>query len=377
MKFGDLWFSVAAMTTRRDFIVTATLAGAVAHTSKAFAEETPVGNPEAKKSGQHYRPPVRFGLGGVAIGNAVRITPDEDAEQALAAAWEGGVRYFDTSPWYGLGLSERRFGHYLDDRKREDFVISTKIGRLLVPDRDFKHGMWKGDLGFNYRYDYTAGGARRSVEDSLQRLGLSSIDIVFIHDLSPDNEDMKDKWTDFFAIAAKGAMPELTRMRDEGIIKGWGFGVNTIEPILKALEVADPDIFLAATQYSLMKHEDSLARLFPACEKHGASIVVGAPLNFGFLAGLDRYDYGGTIPAGFKEKREKISRLAAKHGTDLRTAALQFTAAPPVVAATIPGARNAAQARENAASMKATIPAAFWVEMKQEKLIAENAPIPG
>jgi len=364
------------MTTRRDFILAASLAGAVATTSRAFAAETPAAKAEPKKSGAHYRPPVRFGLGGVAIGNGFRVTPDADAEQALAAAWEAGVRYFDTSPWYGLGLSERRFGHFLDDQKREDFVISTKIGRLLVPDRDFKHGMWKGGLGFNYRYDYTAAGTRRSIEDSLQQLDLSSIDIVFIHDLSPDNGDMKEKWTDFFDIAAKGAMPELSRMRDEGLIKGWGFGVNTIEPILKALEVADPDLFLAATQYSLMKHEESVDRLFPACEKHGASIVVGAPLNAGFLAGLDRYDYGGTIPAGFKEKREKMKSLAEKHGTDLRTAALQFTAAPAVVAATIPGARTAVQARENAASMKATIPAAFWAEMKQQKLIAENAPVP-
>lgn len=365
------------MTTRRDFMMAATLTGAIASSSKAFAQATPAATGETKMSGAHYRPDVRFGLGGVAIGNGFRVSPDEEAEQALAASWDAGVRYFDTSPWYGLGLSERRFGHFLDGRKREDFVISTKIGRLLVPDPQFKHGMWKGDLGFNYRYDYTAEGTRRSIEDSLQRLGLSSIDIVFIHDLSPDNGDMKDKWTDFFDIAAKGAMPELTRMRDEGLIKGWGFGVNTIEPILKALEVSDPDIFLAATQYSLMKHEDSLARLFPACEKHGVSIVVGAPLNAGFLSGLDRYDYSGTIPEGFKEKRAKMHRLAETHGTDLRTAALQFTAAPAIVAATIPGARNAVQARENAASMKATITADFWAEMKQEKLIAENAPVLG
>lgn len=354
-------------------MIAATMAGAAATSSHVFAQAAD----ENKKSGGHYRPGVRSGLGGVAIGNGFRVTPDDDAEQALAAAWTAGVRYFDTSPWYGLGLSERRFGHFLDDQKREDFVLSTKIGRLLVPDRDFKHNMWKGDLGFNYRYDYTADGARRSVEDSLQRLGLSSIDIVFIHDLSPDNQDMKEKWTDFFDIAAKGAMPELTRMREEGLIKGWGFGVNTPEPILKALEVADPDIFLAATQYSLMKHEAALDGIFPACEKHGASIVVGAPLNAGFLAGLDRYDYGGNIPEGFKEKRVKMNRIAKAHGTDLRTAALQFTAAPSVVAATIPGARTALQAKENAASMKATIPADFWAEMKKEKLIAENAPVPG
>lgn len=376
MNLEESGLMVKYMTTRRDFMIAAAFAGAAATAPQVFAQAAPAETEDAKKSGQRYRPDVRFGLGGVAIGNGFRVTSDDDAEQALAAAWSAGVRYFDTSPWYGLGLSERRFGHFLDDQKREDYVLSTKIGRILVPDRDFKHGMWKGDLGFNYRYDYTAEGARRSVEDSLQRLGLSSIDIVFIHDLSSDNGDMKDKWTEFFDIAAKGAMPELSRMRDEGLIKGWGFGVNTVEPILKALEVSDPDIFLAATQYSLMKHEASLEKLFPACEKHGASIVVGAPLNAGFLAGLDRYDYRGIIPEGFKEKREKMNRIAGEHGIDLRTAALQFTTAPAVVAATIPGARNAMQAQENAASMKAVIPADFWAEMKKEKLIAENAPVP-
>ncbi len=144
------------MTTRRDFLLAATLTGAIATTPKTSAAEPPAEKAGMKKPGQRYRPEMNFGLGGVAIGNGFRVTSDEDAEQALAAAWEGGVRFFDTSPWYGLGLSERRFGHFLDDQKREDFVISTKVGRLLVPDRDFKHGMWKGDLGFNYRYDYTA-----------------------------------------------------------------------------------------------------------------------------------------------------------------------------------------------------------------------------
>ncbi len=356
------------MKTRRDFLTTAMLASAAAVSGSTAAEKV--------KSGKHYRTPVKIGMGGVAIGNGFSVTPDEQADAAMTAAWEAGVRYFDTSPWYGLGLSERRFGHFLDGQKRDEYVLSTKIGRLLVPDPKFKHGMWKGQLGFNYKYDYTAGGTRRSVEDSLQRMGLSSIDVVFIHDLSPDNGDMKDKWTDYFDIAVKGAMPELTKMRDEGLIKAWGFGVNRPQPILKALEVSDPDIFLAATQYSLMKHEDALENLFPACDKHGVSLVIGAPLNAGFLAGLDRYDYGGTIPEGFKEKREKMMKIAKNHDTDLRTAALQFTAAPAVVSATIPGARTARQVTENMASMKAKIPPEFWEVMKKEKLISANAPVP-
>ncbi|MBX3742158.1 MAG: aldo/keto reductase [Akkermansiaceae bacterium] len=358
------------MTTRRKFLTTAMLASAAATAGSTAAE---------KKSaeGKHYRTPVKIGMGGVALGNGFAVTPDAQADETMAAAWEAGVRFFDTSPWYGLGLSERRFGHFLDGQKRDEFVLSTKIGRLMTPDENFRHGMWKGHLGFNYKYDYTAAGTRRSIEDSLQRMGLSSIDIVFIHDLSPDNGDMKEKWTEYFDIAAKGAMPELTKMRDEGIIKAWGFGVNRPQPILKALEVSDPDIFLAATQYSLMKHEDALENLFPACNDHGVSLVIGAPLNAGFLAGLDRYDYGGKIPEGFKEKREKMMKVAKNYDTDLRTAALQFTAAPSVVSATIPGARTPKQVEENMASMKAKIPPEFWEVLKKEKLISANAPVPG
>ena len=324
----------------------------------------------------HFRPLQRFGLGGVAIGNAFRPTTDEQAQEALEGAWAAGVRYFDTSPWYGLGLSERRFGHFLHNKKREEYVLSTKVGRLLKPTQNIPKTMWQAPAPFKYEYDYSAAGIRRSVEDSLQRLGIESLNIVFIHDLSPDNGDMKDKWTEYFKTAQNGAMPELTRMREEGLIKGWGLGVNTIEPILKTLEVADPDIFLSATQYSLMKHEDALNRLFPACEKKGVSIVVGAPLNAGFLAGADRYDYGDEIPAGFKEKRERISKIAQKHGTDLWTAALQFSAAPAVVSAVIPGTRSPVQAKENVEAMKVNIPAAFWAELKKEKLIAANAPEP-
>lgn len=318
----------------------------------------------------------KFGMGGVAVGNGFRVSPDSEATGAMEASWENGVRFFDTSPWYGLGLSERRMGHFLDDKKREDFVLATKIGRLMTPDAEFRHGMWKGTPGFNYRYDYTAEGTRRSIEDSLLRLGLPSIDVVFIHDLSPDNGDMKEKWTEYFAVAEKGAMKELAKMKEEGLIKAWGMGVNRPDPIMKCLEVAEPDVFLAATQYSLIDHEQALNGIFPACEKRGVSLVMGAPLNSGFLAGVDRYNYRTEIPKEHFEKREKLSKIAAAHGTDLRTAALQFTAAPAVVAATIPGARDAKQAEQNAASMKAKIPADFWKELKAEKLIAENAPVP-
>lgn len=365
------------MVTRRNFTKTVLAAtAAFSQTHEALGALTT--NTMEDQKNKKFRPAEKFGLGGVAIGNGFKINSDEQANQTMEAAWAAGVRYFDTSPWYGLGLSERRFGHFLYNKKREDYVLSTKIGRLLTPDAKFemRGGLWKSKLNFSYKYDFSAAGVRRSVEDSLHRLGLPYLDIVFIHDLSPDNGDMKDKWTTYFDEAAKGAMPELTRMREEGLIKAWGFGVNTIEPILKAIEVADPDIFLSATQYSLILHEDAVNRLLPVCEKRDISLVIGAPLNAGFLAGMNRYNYGGTIPEGYLEKRKKIETIAQKYKVDLRTAALQFSAAPKVVSSVIPGASTPEQAIQNAASMHVVIPSGFWDDLKREKLIAANAPVP-
>jgi len=375
------------MSTRRNFLSTSLKAATLTRLAPvvpAVSQDLPFMSDveniatEEQKEVPNQRSKLResFGLGGVAIGNAFRPTTDEQAQEAMQAAWDAGVRYFDTSPWYGLGLSERRFGQFLHNQRREDFVLSTKVGRLLKATKDLPQTMWISPSPFDYRYDYSAEGTRRSIEDSLQRLGLESIDIVFIHDLSPDNEDMKDDWLDYFKIAEKGAMPELTKMREEGIIKGWGLGVNTIPPILKTLEVADADIFLSATRYSLIDHEEALDQLFPACQERGVSIVSGAPLNSGFLAGIDRYNYSDSIPPAFLEKREKINSIATRHGVDVRTAALQFCAAPEVVSAVIPGTRYPEQAQENVASMSIKIPGDFWKELKTEELIASHAPVP-
>ncbi|MBV1833491.1 aldo/keto reductase [Novacetimonas pomaceti] len=327
--------------------------------------------------GQRFRPPTRLGIGGVPIGNGFAAGTDEDAEAALEAAWASGVRYFDTSPWYGLGLSERRFGHFLHTRPRDEFVLSTKVGRLLTAASRPPDGtMWHDPSPFAYRYDYTADGIRRSIEDSLQRLGISRIDIVYIHDLSPENRDMGDRWTTYFDQAAKGAIPVLTRMREEGLIKAWGLGVNTPQAVLRTIEMGDPDIVLLATQYSILRHDEALAHTLPALAPRGISVVVGAPLNAGYAAGRNRYDYQGTIPSGMAHKRAEMEAVAKRHGIDLRTVALQFAAAHPVVAAVIPGARNAAQMQANARSMEVSIPSALWDELKQKKLIAQAAPVP-
>lgn len=322
-----------------------------------------------------FRPPTRLGLGGVAIGNGFAPATDEQSEATLKAAWASGARYFDTSPWYGLGLSERRFGLFLKDQPRDELVLSTKVGRLFEAAASPPKTQWKDPSPFSYRYDYSAPAVRRSIEDSLQRLGLNRIDIVFVHDLSPDNDDLRD-WNEQFEVAKKGAFVELTKMRKEGLIRAWGLGVNRPEPALRTLEVADPDVFLLATQYSLIDHQEALLKTFPALEKRGVSVVAGSPLNAGYLAGRDRYNYKGTVPAGAAEKRARIERIAAKYGVDLRTVALQFCAAPRVVSAVIPGARTAAQAQANGQSMRVSIPPQLWADLKKEGLIHESAAVP-
>ncbi|BBO35955.1 aldo/keto reductase [Lacipirellula parvula] len=334
--------------------------------------------PTNKESGGKYRPPYRVGVGCVAIGNGFAPTTDEESQAALEAAWAVGVRYFDTSPFYGYGLSERRLGHFLHNHQPEEYVLSTKVGRIFKATSEKpKPSLWKEPSPFAFEYDYTADGVRRSIEDSLQRLGVSQIDIVFIHDLSPDNGDMGEKWTEYFEVAKKGAMPELTRMRDEGLIKAWGFGVNRPEPALRAAEVADPDLFLLATQYSLIEHDEAAKKTLPTLEKKGVSVVVGAPLMAGYLAGRERYLYGGTIPEWAPAKREKLAAAAAEHGIDLRTAALQFANAPRVVSAVIPGARTPEQAIANAKSLQVEIPAEFWESLRRDGLIAKEAAVPG
>jgi hypothetical protein len=192
-------FQEHVMTTRRAFLSAAVMGTAAAFTplfaqgqsvagaataGAAISGGRPLPTNTPSTSG-HYRPPYRVGLGGVPIGNGFKPTTDAQAQGALEAAWAAGVRYFDTSPWYGLGLSERRFGHFLHNQKRDDYVLSTKVGRSLKASETLPGTMWKDPSPFSYEYDYTAAGVRRSVEDSLQRLGLSRIDIVFIHDLSP------------------------------------------------------------------------------------------------------------------------------------------------------------------------------------------------
>ena len=214
---------------------------------------------------QIFKPEFRFGLGGVSLGNEFNKHTDKDAEATLEAAWAVGVRYFDVAPWYGFGLSERRFGHFLHNQKREDYLLSSKVGKLFKASKNNRHAEIYplSDSPNDIVFDYTADGVRRSIEDSLQRLGVDSLDVAFVHDISPDFAFFPNGWEEQYEIARKGAFPALSKMRDEGIIRAWGIGVNTPLPILKVMEDADPDVCLCARQYSLIDHASAVQRTFP------------------------------------------------------------------------------------------------------------------
>lgn len=381
------------MNSRRQFLSLAAASAAVMAASPLFAQSpapgsvlptrgtprsggSPVARPQP--AGGRYRPPTRMGLGGAPLGGSLAPTTRDAAQATMAAAWASGVRLFDTSPWYGLGLSERRMGNELHLHPADQYTLSSKVGRLLTgTSGPLQKTNWHDPAPFRYRYDYSADGARRSVEDSLNRLGVSQLDIVFIHDLSPENEkDLGMPWEQRFAEALRGAMPELSKMREEGLIKGWGFGVNRPQPALRAVAESDPDIMLLACQYSLLDHETTLRDTFPKLAEKGVSVMVGSPLLAGYLTGRERYLYGSPIPEWAPAKRAKIAAICERHGIDLRTAALQFADAPSVVSCIVPGARTPEQVRANVASMSIAIPADFWAELKKEKLISADAEVP-
>ncbi|ROI05849.1 aldo/keto reductase [Chryseobacterium sp. G0240] len=319
----------------------------------------------------------RLGIGGVAIGTAFENITDEQAHAILHAAWDTGIRYYDTSPWYGLTKSERRFGEFLKDKNRNDFIFSTKVGRLFheVLESEVPPTMWKKPLSYDFKHDYTADAVKKSIADSLQRTGLNHIDIVYIHDLSEDQ--VGDRYPYFLEQARKGAFKVLSELRDQGIIKAWGMGVNKIEPILDCIESADPDICLSATQYSILEHEDAVDRLLPEVKKAGVKLVSGAGYNSGYIAGRERYNYKDVIPKGMNEKRSRIAAIAKKYNIDMISAAMHFVLAADEFVSIIPGASKPEQVQHNMEAFHTSVPFDFWNELKAEGLIYEKAQVPG
>src|ERR1700743_2464191 len=324
------------------------------------------------RAAEIFKPEFRFGMGGVSVGNEFNKHTDREAQETLEAAWAVGVRYFDVAPWYGYGLAERRYGHFLHNQPRQEYLLSSKVGKIFKASKNNKHaeGYPLSDSPNDIVFDYTADGGPRSVQDSLQRLWVDALDIAFVHDISPDFAYFPNGWEEQYEISRKGAFPALSKMRDEGIIRAWGIGVNTPEPILKVINDADPDVCLCARQYSLIDHAKTVNELFPAVRAKKVSLVMGSSLNAGFLSGSPRYNYGKEnfkLTADVIKKRDALRAVAARHGVDLRTAALQFSAAASEAVALVVGARCAQQISQDWNSLQAKIPQEFWDELVQER----------
>jgi D-threo-aldose 1-dehydrogenase len=325
--------------------------------------------------------PSRLGFGTAPLGNMYRDIPEDEALATVDAAWNSGIRYFDGAPLYGAGLAELRLGKALAGRTRDEYVLGTKVGRLILDehestaDRDLgeKGGLFEHGLPNKIVYDYTAEGTMRSIEDSLKRLQTDRLDYVWIHDPAIDFHG--ENWRAVFDVAMSGAAKALSRLRDEGVIKAWGLGVNRVEPCELALEQADPDGFLIAGRYTLLDHEAALNKLMPACQARGLGIVVGGPYNSGLLAGGAHFEYQLASQAMI-DRVTQIKQVCAQFGVDIRAVALQFSLAHPAVAGVIPGASQPSRIEENRALMAMPIPDALWDALKSERLISAQAPTP-
>jgi D-threo-aldose 1-dehydrogenase len=324
-----------------------------------------------------------LGFGAAPLGNMFRNIPDAEGAATVDAAWDQGTRYFDTAPLYGAGLSEIRLGKELSKHKRSEYILSTKVGRLIldeVEDASARNLGEKGDI-FEYGrpnkivYDYTADGAKKSIEDSLKRMNVDRVDFVWVHDIAQDFHG--DGWLGMFDTARKGAFVALSQLRDQGVIKGWGLGVNKVQPVELLLDLSEvkPDATLLAGRYSLLDHELALQRLMPAAAAKGVDIVIGGPYSSGVLVGGTHFEYG-PVPKEIATKLEKIKGLCAKHSVPIKAAALQFSLAHPAAAAIIPGASRPDRIKDDHAALKAKIPADFWHEMRSQGLVAPNAPLP-
>ncbi|AYL94788.1 aldo/keto reductase [Mucilaginibacter celer] len=327
--------------------------------------------------------PGKIGFGTAPLGNMFRNIPEEEAFATVEEAWNQGIRYFDTAPFYGAGLSEIRLGHVLAQYPRNEFVISTKVGRIILDEVEDVNARDLGEKGEIFKYgrpnkivnDYSGDATLRSIDDSLKRLQTDHLDIVWVHDVAQDFYG--DEWLSMFESARKGAFRVLDKLRDEGVIKAWGLGVNRVEPIeiIMALENTHPDGFLLAGRYSLLDHDRALQRLMPEALRQGLSIVAGGPYSSGVLVGGTHFEYAPATPE-MLNKVAKIKAIADEYGVSMKSAGLQFSLANPAVAAAIPGSSKPGRIAEDIEALNATIPTEFWQQLRAHNLINASAPVP-
>ena len=327
--------------------------------------------------------PGPLGFGTAPLGNMFRAIPEAEAQATVDAAWNDGIRFFDTAPFYGAGLAELRLGQALGSRDRDSYIIGTKVGRLILDEIEDVGARDLGEKGDVFRHgranrivnDYSEDATLRSVEDSLRRLKTDRIDIVWVHDVAQDFYG--DEWLGVFETARKGAFKALDRLRDEGVIGAWGLGVNRVEPIelLLDLQGPRPDGFLLAGRYTLLDHSRALQRVMPQVAAKGLGIVVGGPYSSGALVGGPNFEYAPATPA-ILSKVQSIKAIADRHDVTMKSAGLQFALSHPAVVAVIPGASRPSRVAEDRAALEAAVPAAFWRELRQAGLVHPEAPLP-
>ncbi|MDG2522598.1 aldo/keto reductase [Caulobacter segnis] len=327
--------------------------------------------------------PGKLGFGAAPLGNMFRDIPEAEARATVEAAWSDGIRYYDNAPFYGAGLAEIRMGEALADKPRDQYVISTKVGRVILDEIEDVSARDLGEKGDVFKHgrpnkivnDYSEDATLRSIEDSLKRLKTDHIEIAWVHDVAQDFYG--DEWLGVFESARKGAFKALDRLRDEGVIKAWGLGVNRVEPIelLLALDGPRPDGFLLAGRYTLLDHDRALQRVMPTVAERGLGIVVGGPYSSGALVGGPNFEYAPATPQ-ILAKVAKIKAIADRHGISMKAAGLQFSLANPAVAAVIPGASRPGRIAEDRAALDEVVPAAFWLELREAGLVHPDAPLP-
>lgn len=316
-----------------------------------------------------------LGLGTATMGGSRIAMTNEARLQLVDAAWNAGVRYVDTAPFYGVGAAERAAGDALRDRPRDEWVLSTKVGRLLRP-RQGDGGATNGRLAplpFEVQYDYSYDGIMRSVEDSYQRLGLAKIDILFVHDIG-EYQHGKEANVAHMKVLRDSGYRALQELKRTGVISAFGLGVNEKAVLIDVLGWGEWDVFLLAGRYTLLE-QAPMDDLLPMCVTRGTSIVVGGPLNSGILAGRDTWNYAAA-PADIVTRVNAIRAVCDAHHVPLPAAALQFPLAHPAVAAIIPGPRSAEEFQQNLELIRQPIPAALWAELRDKQLLHPEAPTP-
>lgn len=322
---------------------------------------------------------LRLGLGGAPLGNLFTAVTDDDARALVDAAWASGCRSFDTAPHYGHGLSERRLGDALRRHSRDEFVLSSKVGRVLLPDAGApraQHG-YVDILPFRQAWDFSAAGTRRSVEDSLQRLGLPRLDVAYVHD--PDAATHGARAPEVLRQVIDETLPALRQLQQEGLVRAIGLGTNDVEVVLQVLREANLDVLMLAGRYSLLDHS-ALPELLPQCVARGVRIALGGVFNSGILAtgtrrGAPTFNYAPAARA-WLERTAQIEAVCEAHGVPLRAAALQFPLGHPAVEIVMLGARQVAEWDDALAMLQHRIQPGFWTALREQGLLPAEAPTP-